>query len=122
MPDKTEDQDQQERYKPADPYTRSEVGGILERAFQREGGHEPNELEAQRLLALADEAELRAESAEQLSREAEQTATQAAERYALTGARDDLETLQRRQVEAHAYRREAEAMRLEVERLRSYLL
>ena len=62
------------RYRPADLRTRDEVGGILERSFQHEGGKEPNEEEARRLLALADEAEQRAEIAENLAREAETAA------------------------------------------------
>lgn len=112
----------EDRYEAADPYTRGEVGGILERAFQREGGKEPNELEAQQLLFLADESERRAELAELSALEAEQAALQAAERYALTGETDDGEAMRRLETEAKAYRREAEALRLEVERLRSYLL
>lgn len=111
-----------DRYQATDPYTRGEVGGILERAFQREHGKEPNELESQQLLFLADESERRAEIAELSAIEAEQAALQAAERYALTGETDDGEAMRRWEAEARAYRREAEALRLEVERLRSYLL
>jgi hypothetical protein len=114
-------QTEPERYRPAEARIREEVGGILEHAFQREGGRQPNEEEVRRFLALANEAETRAEAAEYLAGETEQAAVQAAERYALTGGADDLAALQRYEAEAEAYRREAEAMRLEAEHLRQYL-
>ena len=110
-----------ERYRPADPRIREEVGGILERAFQSEGGRKHDEEEARRFMALAEEAESRAESAERLAQEAEQAAERAAERYALTGSADDLAAVQRWETEAGAYRREAENMRQEAERLRKYI-
>ncbi len=108
-------------FRPADPLTQEEVGGVLERAFRREGGDEPQEAEARRFLELADEAEGRAEAAEALTREAERAATQAAERYALSGGTDDLAAIKRWQEAASEYRREGASQRLEAERLRKYL-
>ena len=110
-----------DRYQAADPRVREEVGGILERAFRGEAGRFANEDEAHCFLALADEAEARAEAAESLTRESEQAAVQAGERFALTGGQDDLAAMRRYEAEAEAYRREGEALRLEVERLRKYL-
>src|SRR5262245_53319404 len=51
MPD-----DEYDRFQPPLPSTQKEVGGVLERAFAREGGHEPNEEEIRRLQFAADEA------------------------------------------------------------------
>lgn len=119
--DENQGKTEPERYRAADMKTQEEVGGILERAFQREGGHEPYEEEARRFLALADEAEGKAEAAESLAREAEAAVERYAERHAHTGDPDDLELMQRRETEAQAYRREAESLRLEAERLRRYL-
>jgi hypothetical protein len=103
------------RYRPADARTRDEVGGILERSFQHESGREPNEEEARRLLALADEAEKRAEVAESLAREAEAAVVDAVEVCPQTGEAASLEeTAERRH-------REAEVLRAEADRLRRYL-
>ena len=117
----SEDPQNAGRYKPADPRTQEEVGGVLERAFEHERGHEPLEEQARRLLQWADEAEERAVAAESLANQAEQAAARAAERYALTGDQDDLAALRRWEAEAEAARREAEATREEVERLHKYL-
>jgi len=104
------------RYRRADARTRNEVGGILERSFQHEGGREPNEEEARRLLALADEAEHRAEAAESVAREAEAAAVSAVEASPpRQGEANQLEET------AKKHRREAESLREEAERLRRYL-
>lgn len=121
VPDEPYDPKDPSRFRPSDPKTQQEVGGVLERAFQREGGREPEELEAQRFLALAEEADQRAEAAESLAMEAEDAAAQASERFARTGGPDDLESVKRYEDMAGEYRREAECMRLEAERLRKYL-
>lgn len=109
-----------DRYRAADARTQAEVGGILERAFQRESGREPREEEGRRFIALAQEAEAGAEAAESLADEAERQAAEAAERHARTGAPDDLAAIEHWQAEAETHRRRCEALRLEAERLRHY--
>jgi len=66
MPD-----DPSDRFQPAPPSTQREIGGVLERAFAREGGREPNEEEIRRLQFDADEALREAEVKLSLAREAE---------------------------------------------------
>ena len=110
-----------EHYRPADRETQQEVGGILERAFQREGGREPYEAEMARFFTNAEEADARAEQAEAALREAEREGDRAAERYALTGGPDDLAAVERFRAQAESYRREAETLREEAERLRKYI-
>lgn len=114
-------EDKAGRYRAADARTQEEVGGLLERAFQREGGREPRQEEARRFLEWVKETEGKAEAVDSLAREAEQAAAEAAERFARTRGEDDLAALQRWEAEADAYRREAENLRLEAERLRHYL-
>lgn len=104
-----------------DPHLRDEVGGILERAFRREEGRIPDELEVENLQTLAGEAEQKAEKADRLAEEALEAGRRASEQYATSHALDDLEVVQRWEAEAASYRREAEGFRLEVERLRKYL-
>jgi hypothetical protein len=119
--DDSQGQTSSNHYRAADARTQEEVGGILERAFQRESGREPREEEERRFLAWAEEAESKAEAADSLAREAEQAAAQATERYSLTRGEDDMAARQRWDSEAEAYRREADDQRLEAERLRHYL-
>jgi hypothetical protein len=108
------------RYRPADSRTRGEVGGILERSFQREGGKEPNEEEARRLLALADEAEKRADAAESLAHEADSAAADSEGSSEWTGDAAHVPEAERLKEAAQIYRREAESLREEAERLRRY--
>jgi hypothetical protein len=110
-----------QRFTPADDRIREEIGGILERAFKREGGTEPNEQEIRRFLTLAQEAEKRAEAYDNLARQACEAAETASEQYASTRSDDDLELVQLRESEAEQYNLEAEALRTDAERLRSYL-
>lgn len=111
----------QQHFQNVDPRVREEVGGILERAFQREDGHVPEAGEIQNLEALAAEAGQKAREAENLAQEAEQAALRASERYAISRAQDDLEAVQRWEAEAASYRREVEGYESEVERLRKFL-
>jgi hypothetical protein len=113
--------DDQLHFQNVDPRLRDEVGGILERAFKREDGHIPDAMETQALQSLANEAQQKAAEAERLAEEAEMAARQASERYALSHAQDDLESVQRWEAEAASYRREKENYLFEVERLRKYL-
>lgn len=109
------------RYRPADLMTQGEVGGILERSFQREGGREPNEEDARRLLALAEEAEKRAEAAESMAREAETAGLESAARASLRESEaGDIRVVDRWKETAETYHREAENLRAEAERLRRY--
>jgi hypothetical protein len=96
------------------------VGGVLERAFRREGGDEPREEEKRRLFAWAEEAETKAEAAERMANEAEGAAAAASERFGIAGQPDDLELAARWRSEAESHRREAERLREEAERLRHY--
>ena len=96
------------RYRPPDPRTQKELGGVLERAFEREGGREPYEAEIRRADELADEALREAEIKLSLAREAE---------AALVEAKDLAEIEKWREALA-MYRREAEEFRREAERLR----
>lgn len=115
------DQAEPERFRASNPGTQEEVGGILERAFAREGGREPLEEEARFFLDQIQAAEGRAEAAESLSREAELAAERAGERYARSGRPEDLEAMRRWEEKADAHRREGESMRGEADRLRGYL-
>ena len=108
-------------YQPADRDTQQEVGGILERAFQREDGHEPYEAEITRFVGAAEEAEARAEAAEALQRESERAGDEVAERYALTAGPDDLAAVEHHRTEAESYRRESEMLHQEAERLRKHI-
>jgi hypothetical protein len=99
------------RYRPADARTQKELGGVLERAFERESGREPDEEEIRRLNALADEALHEAEIRLALAREAESALARAGEEAELRKWAEALET----------YRREAAEFRLEAERLRGYI-
>lgn len=110
-----------DRFRPAAPQTQEEVGGVLERSFRRERGREPNEEESRRFLALADEAEKKAETSEASAREAEASAARAAERYSHGGDSSDTDDARRWEEAAAVYRREAESFRLEADRLRQYL-
>ncbi|MEW6367235.1 MAG: hypothetical protein AB1714_21605 [Acidobacteriota bacterium] len=115
------DRDDSGRFRPADTRTQEEVGGVLERAFAREGGREPNEAEAQRYLQLADEAEKKAKEAEVLAGEADAAAVRSAERYATTQSPSDQDSVERWKVEAETHRREADSLRKEAERMRQYV-
>ncbi len=115
-----DDRQDPSRYEPASARTQEEVGGMLERAFRQEGGRRSREEEVRRFLALADEAEARAETAESLAREAEEAAERAAERHALSGEAGDLAALERWQAEAEIQGRQVEHFREEAERLRKY--
>jgi hypothetical protein len=103
-----------QRFAPADEKIREEIGGILERAFKRESGVEPNEQEIHRFLILAEEAEKRAEAYEHLARQASEAAE-------IARSEDDLELTQLRESEAEQYSLEAETLRTDAERLRGYL-
>jgi hypothetical protein len=113
--------DDQGHFREVDPRLREEVGRLLERAFQREEGRIPDEMDIQQLETLAGEAEQKAESAERLAEEALQAARSASERYAATHALDDLEAVQRWEAEAASFRREVENYHLEAEHLRRCL-
>jgi hypothetical protein len=89
---------------------------VLERAFMREGGHDPREADAQRLDALAEETDDRTEAGERLAADAERAAETAHERYRLTGTRDDLLEAERLDTEAAGHRGAADALRREAER------
>lgn len=62
------------QFSAADPYTREEIGGLLEQAFQKEGGHTPNQADLERILTWAEELEQQAHAAEGLAREAQKRA------------------------------------------------
>jgi hypothetical protein len=119
-PDK-EPQPPEDQYNRPDPHVREEVGGMLERAFRREDGCETLEDERASLQVLAQEAEEKVACAERLAQEAAESARLAAERFRLSQNLDDMETVQRWEAEATSYRREAENLRLEAERLRKYM-
>jgi hypothetical protein len=114
-------EDEPTHFQDINPRLREEVGRLLERAFQREEGRIPDEMEIRQLETLAGEAERQAESAERLAEEALQAARLASAEYAATHALDDLEAVQRWEAEAASYRREAESYQLEAEHLRRYL-
>jgi hypothetical protein len=109
------------RFTPADEQVREEIGGILERAFKREGGTEPNEQEIHRFLILADEAEKRAEACEHLAHQASEAARIASQEPASSKSEGARELVRLRESEAEQYSLEAETWRTDVERLRSYL-
>lgn len=108
------------RYQQPDPSTRQEVGGILERAFQQEGGRIPDEVEANRFRTLIEETEVRLKSAEHQAAEAEVAAAQAVEQYARSQRVEDLEIAQRWQEEIVLRRRQLQLLQEEVERLRRF--
>jgi hypothetical protein len=112
--------DEEAAYRPTSQRVRAEVGGVLERAFRREGGQEPDEEDFTALLSLAEEAEARAEAAESHAREAERAAAEAGERYGRSANPEDLAEVQYFEAEKVAYQREAESLRLEAERLRAH--
>ena len=116
------DFDDASHIQPADQRTQDEIGGVLERAFSREGGKEPNEEEIRRFHALADEALSQAEIKLSLAREAEARMQRAAERYKASGEAGDLNELARWTRENEDRRREAEALRLKAETLRQYIV
>jgi hypothetical protein len=119
-PDDRPGSDEEEAYQPTSRRIRAEVGGVLERAFRREGGEEPAEEDVLALLSLAEEAEARAEAAENHAREAERAAAEARERYARSASPDDLSEVEFFEAELKSYHREAVELRLEAERLRAY--
>jgi hypothetical protein len=112
--------DDRDHYRPVDPRTQEDVGDVLERAFRREDCREPREAEMRRFLALAEEAERRAEAAESLTEEAERAAAEASERYGRSGSTEDLAAIERWTAAGRTYRREADSLRAEAERLRHY--
>jgi hypothetical protein len=122
MPDPDKDpRPPEDQYIRPDPHIREEVGGVLERAFRREDGLETLDEERLNLQTLAVETEEKAIRAERLAQEAAQAAKLAAERFSHTQGADDMEAMQRWEAEATSYRREADNLRLEVERLRKYI-
>src|SRR6185369_2905108 len=96
------------RFQPPDPRTQRELGGVLERAFEREAGHEPNEDEIRRLQALADEALQEAETRLSMAREAEAALARAADRAEMEKWAEAIEIYRR---EAGEFRRKAELYR-----------
>ena len=105
-------------FQPAAPSTQEELGGVLERAFVREGGREPGEEETRRLHAWADEALAASEGKLALAREAEAAMEHAAERNGRSRDAADLAEVERWTEAAGHYRREAEELRLHCESLR----
>jgi hypothetical protein len=105
-------------YQPADPQTQEELGGVLERAFTRESGREPNQEEVYRFAALADEALHQAEAKLAMAREAEAAVALAAERYGRSGDPEDLRETERWTESAERSRREAAELRERAEDLR----
>lgn len=118
MPDDPFDPDEAARFQPADPHTREELGGVLERAFERERGRDPNEEEVRRFHALAGEALRQAETKLSLAREAEAAAERAAERYGRSRDAGDLAESRRFAEAAESYRRQAREFRNSAEDLR----
>ena len=121
MPDRF-DPDDAPHFAPADPKTQEELGGVLERAFARERGGDPNETESRRLHALADEALAKAESKLSLAREAEAAVKRAAERYGISGEISDLADADKWSKVAEGYRREARELQTEAELLRQRIV
>lgn len=117
----TEAEENQPNFQKIDPRLREEVGGILERAFRNENGLEKPDIEVEQIEILAQEVEEKAERARCLAEEAVEAARKAAERYELSHGLDDLEAVQHWEAEADSYRREAEILDQEAERLRKYL-
>jgi|SRR5271165_2831247 len=122
MPDDPFDPGESARFQPATPQTQEELGGVLERAFMRERGREPNGEEVRRLHALADEALRQAEIKLGLAREAEAAMARAAESYGRSKDPDDLAAVERWTSAAQSYRREAEQFRLKAEDLRQRIV
>lgn len=122
MPDDPFEPDESARFPPADPRTQEELGGVLERAFSREGGKDPNEEEVRRLHAEADEALRQAEVKLSLAREAESAAAHAAERYGRSGNAGDQAEVERWTQAAEVYRREAREFRERAEDLRQRIV
>ena len=96
------------RFRPPDPSTQKELGGVLERAFEREAGREPNEDEIRRMHALADEALRESEVKKSLAREAEAALARAVDRTDVEKWTEALEVYRR---EAEEFRRKAELYR-----------
>lgn len=122
MPNQPFEPDESSRFEPADPKTREELGGVLERAFARERGKEPNEEEARRLHALADEALLEAEAKLSLAREAEAALARATERYGRSGDPNDLAEAEKWKDALETYQRLARDLRLKAELLRQHIV
>jgi len=118
MPNEPFDPEDASRFQPADPRTQEELGGVLERSFARERGKEPAEEEVRRLHAMADDALREAEMKLRMAREAEDAMARAAERYGTSGDPVHLADLERWRDAAEAYKREAEELKIEGERLR----
>ena len=99
------------RFRQPDRQTQEELGGILERAFMREGGREPAAEEVRRLHAMADDALRDSETKLALAREAE---------AAMKNAHDRAEIERWR--EAHdMYKREADELKGRAEQLRGLI-
>jgi hypothetical protein len=122
VPDDPFDPDESARFQPATPQTQEELGGVLERAFMRERGKEPNEGEGRRLHALADEALRQAEIKLGLAREAEAAMARATERYGRSEDPGDLAAVEKWTSAVQSYRREAEQLRLKAEDLRQRIV
>ena len=122
MPDYPFDPDESARFPPAASKTKEELGGVLERAFMRESGKEPNAEEIRRLQALADEALRLARTKLGLAREAEAGMAQATERLSRSPDTGELAALERWRSAAESYRREAELFRLKAEDLRQRIV
>ena len=116
------DSDDADHFQPVDPRTQDEIGGVLERAFSRERGKEPNEEEARRLHALADEALQQAEVKLSLAREAEDLIRCASERYGVSRESADMAEVEKWTRAAEDYRREAEEFRQKAELLRQHIV
>jgi hypothetical protein len=122
MPDNPFDPGECSRFERADPITREELGGVLERAFAHERGKDPNSEESRRLHELADEALREAETKLSLAREAEAALDRAAERYGRSGDRADIEDAERWKESAEIYRRLAGEWRATAEMVRQRLV
>ncbi len=122
MPREPFDPEEEARFRPADPRTQEELGGVLERAFARERGHEPDEEENRRLHAWADEALAESETRLRQAREAEAAMKRAAERYGHSGEPADLAEAERWKMAAESYRRKARELRVKAETLRQNIV
>jgi hypothetical protein len=111
MPNEPFDPQDAARFQPPDRETQEELGGVLERAFKREGGKEPLEEEVRRLHAMADDALREAEMKLSLAREAE---------AAMERTRDAVE-IERWRETGEAYKREAGELKVRAEQLRGLI-
>jgi hypothetical protein len=118
MPNEPFNPDDAPRFRPPDWQTQEEVGGVLERAFQRERGRVEDEEEVRRLHAMADDAAREAEMKLSKAREAEAAMAGAVERFGLSDDPAHLAEISRWREESESYKREAERLKLHAEQLR----